>query len=91
MSTAFGVGIGVGVGVGVERDQCGGVGPTLINGDLRGAAMLADDFLQKPQRGLLVTVCGQQKINRLPGLVDRPIEVVPLPFDLDIGLVHPPT
>jgi hypothetical protein len=34
---------------------------------------------------------GEQKVNGLAVLIHRPIQIAPLAFDLDVGLIHPPT
>ena len=33
---------------------------------------------------------GEQKVNGLAVLIDRSIQIAPLPLDLDVRLVHPP-
>jgi len=50
----------------------------------------ADGFLEKPERRRFIPVRREQKVNDLTMFIHRPIEVVLLTFDLDIGLVHPP-
>jgi hypothetical protein len=36
-------------------------------------------FLEKAQRGLGISVLGEQKVNRLARLIDRAIQIPPLP------------
>src|SRR5207237_36480 len=53
--------------------------------------MPADGFFQKPERGLFIAVLREQKVNGLALLIDRTIEIPPLPLDFNIGFVHAPT
>jgi hypothetical protein len=39
---------------------------------------------QKTLGRLLVPLLGKQKINGLAGLIDGTLEIVPVPFDLDV-------
>src|SRR5207248_10430181 len=64
---------------------------TPIDRDLLRDAVAADRLLEKAEGGLLIALLGQEKINGLALLIHGTIEVAPLPFDLDGGLVHPPT
>jgi hypothetical protein len=68
----------------------GFIGVTAVNRDRFGEPVAADRLLQKPQCGLGVAVLGEQKVDRLAVLIDRPIQLAPLAFDLDVRLVHPP-
>src|SRR2546425_571175 len=52
--------------------------------------MTADRLGQEAFRSLLVTLFCQQEIYRLACLIHGTIEVIPLTFDLDVGLVHAP-
>ena len=38
--------------------------------------------------GLCVSFCAEHEVDRLAGGIDRAIEVIPLPFDFDIGLIN---
>src|SRR6266571_5381050 len=67
------------------------IGRTAIDGDLLRHAVAADRLREEPLGGWLIALLCQQEINGLTGLIDRAIEVIPLTFDLDVGLVHPPT
>jgi hypothetical protein len=49
---------------------------TPVDGDLLRYAVAADRFLEKAERGLLVPLLGEQKVNGLAGLIHRAIEVV---------------
>src|SRR5712691_3453608 len=62
-----------------------------VDRDLLRHAMAPDRLLQKPQGSLLITLLGEEEIDGLALLVHRSIEVAPLPLDLDVGLIHPPT
>jgi hypothetical protein len=68
----------------------GFIGLTAVNRDLFGDPMAVDRFLQKLERRLLIPMLGEQKINGLAGFIHRTIEIAPLPFDADVGLIHPP-
>ena len=68
----------------------GFIGITAVDSNGLRKPVAADRLLQKPERGLCIAVLRQQKVNGLAVLIHRTIEVVPLPFDLDIGLVHAP-
>ena len=68
----------------------GFIGVTAVDGNLLGNPVAADSFLQKAQRGLLVSLLGEEEINGLAMFIHRPILVIPLPFDLNIRLIHPP-
>ena len=43
---------------------------------------------EKPFGGLRIPFCAEHKVDRLAGGIDRAIEVIPLPFDFDIGLIN---
>src|SRR5262249_11581805 len=66
------------------------IGVTAVNRDRFGDTMATDRFLQKAQCGLCIAVLREQKVDRLAVFVDGAIQVIPLAFDLDVGLVHPP-
>jgi hypothetical protein len=68
----------------------GFIGLAAIDGDLFGHAVVMDRFLEKAQRRFGISVLGEQKVNRLALRVNRAIQIPPLPFDADVGLVHPP-
>ncbi len=53
--------------------------------------MAADGLGQEPLGGLLVTVLGEEEVNRLAHFIDDAIKIAPLALDLDGRLVHPPT
>src|SRR5215467_8997282 len=63
---------------------------TAVNGDRLRDSVPADRLFQKPQCGLCIPMLGEQKVNGLAVLIDRSIQVAPLPLDLDVCLVHPP-
>src|SRR5262245_55267819 len=68
----------------------GFIGVTAVDGHLFGETVAADSFLQKPERRLFIAMLGQQKVNGLAVFVHGAVEVVPLAFDLDVGLIHQP-
>jgi len=51
------------------------IGRTPVDGDLLRHAVAADRFLEKAERGLLVPLLSEQKVNGLAGLVYRTIEI----------------
>src|SRR5262249_6862111 len=65
----------------------GFIGVTAVNGDRLRDSVAADRLLQKPQCGLCIPLLGEQKVNGLAVLIDRSIQIAPLPLDLDGGLV----
>jgi site-specific DNA recombinase len=69
----------------------GGLGLAPINGDLLRHPMPADRLAEEARGGLLISVGGEEEVNGLSHLIDSAIEVAPLPFDLDVRLIHPPT
>src|SRR5215510_12463767 len=68
----------------------GFIGVTAVDGNLCGRSVVANNILEKPECGLFIPVLGQQKVNRLAVFVHGAIEIVPLAFNLDVGLIHPP-
>src|SRR5262249_17018884 len=66
------------------------IGRTASNRDPVRHAVAADRLSQKAQGRLLIAVLRQEKVNGLPRLIHRTIEVIPLPSDLDIRLVQAP-
>ena len=56
----------------------GFLGVTAVNSDRLRDPVPADRLLQKPQGRLLIAVLGQQKVDGLTLLIDRPIEIAPL-------------
>src|SRR6266568_4687072 len=68
------------------------VGRAAIDRDLLGhTAMTANGFDQKLLGGVLVSLLGEEKIDRLAMLVHRTVQIFPLAPHLDVRLVHPPT
>src|SRR5262249_18981631 len=63
---------------------------TAVNRERLRDPVPADRLLQKPQCGLCIPMLGEQKVNGLAVLIDRSIQIAPLPLDLDVGLVQPP-
>src|SRR5262252_8550723 len=68
----------------------GFIGVTAVNSERLRDPVPADRLLQKPQCGLCIPMLGEQKVNGLAVLIDRSIQIAPLPLDLDVGLVQPP-
>jgi hypothetical protein len=61
-----------------------------IQGDLLRRAVTQDSFSEEGLGGRDIPVCAEVEIDCLPRLVNRPVEVDPLTFDLDRGPIHPP-
>ena len=77
--------------LGIAADDRCRIGPTLVDiDDIRRAATLSG-LGQKPLGGFLITLVGQQKINRFALLVYGPIQIHPQTLDTDIGLIKAPT
>jgi hypothetical protein len=71
--------------------QHGGVGRRLIGGDLDGRDLgRVDGLVEEPTGGLGVSARGDEHVDDLPELVDRAVDVSPLPGDLHVRLVHLP-
>src|SRR5262249_40243461 len=68
------------IGLPLNRMEC----------DLFGDPRTVDRLRQKAQRGLGVSMLREQKVNGLPGLIARAIQVPPLALDPDVRLIHPP-
>src|SRR4030095_9453272 len=64
------------------------MGRTPVNGDRLRHAVAANRLRQKPLGGLLVTVRGEEKVDRLARFIDGVIEIAPLALDLDVDLVY---
>ncbi len=76
--------------VGLEAlDRCR-VRAALVYRDLLGHAVQIHGALKEgPGRGV-VSLGAQQEVNGVAVVVDRPVQVLPLAADLDIGFVHSP-
>src|SRR4030095_13495676 len=66
------------------------IGRTPVDSDLLWHPMTTDRFLEKAERCLLVPLLGKQKVNGLTSLIHGAIEVIPMPFHLNIRLVQAP-
>ena len=67
------------------------VGRTTVDAKLLGhTAMAANGLDQKLLGGLLLTLLGEPKVDRLARLIHCTIEVLSLALDANIGLVHAP-
>jgi hypothetical protein len=47
-----------------------------------------EHFAEEAFGGIRVSFCAEHKVDRLAGGIDRAIEVIPLPFDFNIGLIN---
>src|ERR1700688_3786991 len=61
-----------------------------IQRDLHGNSLTLHGFAQKSLGGVDVTVPTPVEIDRLPSLVDRPIQVHPFAAHLHVRLIHAP-
>lgn len=77
--------------LGVVAFDAGGVGAALVNRDALRKAVVPDGPGEKPLRRRPITFGGEHEVHGVTGLVHRAIEVLPVPTDLDVGLVHAPT
>ena len=66
------------------------IGTTLVDGYGFGRAILIDGPLEVPSGRFLVPLGSQQEVNRVAGLVDGAVEILPCASDLHIGLVDTP-
>jgi hypothetical protein len=67
------------------------IGFTAINRDLLRHTVPPNRLFQKAQRCRLIPVLRQEKVHGLPRLIHGAIEIVPLAFDFNRGLVQAPT
>src|SRR2546428_6706371 len=63
---------------------------TPVDRDLLRYAVAANRLGQEPLGRLLVPVLRQQAIDGLASFIYSAVEIIPLTFDLDGGLVHAP-
>jgi hypothetical protein len=68
----------------------GFIGVTPVNRDRLGDPIPAARLLEKPSRGVFVSVFRERKGNSLPVLVYRTIQRPPLAFHADRCFIHPP-
>ena len=66
------------------------VGSALVDSDLRRRSALLDGLAQKARSGSAVALRGQQEVHRVTCLVDGSIQILPLAFDADLGLIQTP-
>src|SRR5215831_8384106 len=67
------------------------IGRAPVDRDRLRHAVAANRLRQKPLGGLLVSVLGEEKVDRLARFIDGAIEIAPLALDFDVRLIHPPT
>ena len=53
--------------------------------------MRSKGFLEKTPSRLLITMGGEEKVDRLAISIDGAVEVLPLAFDFDVRFIHSPT
>ena len=68
----------------------GSNGAALVDIYQAGFTVGADRLVEKSPGRLLITVHSEQEIDCLALLVDGAIEIFPIAFDFDIGLIKPP-
>src|SRR5919199_4324317 len=62
----------------------GGIGLAPVDGDRLRHAMAADGLGEEARSRPLVALLREQEIDRLSGLIDGAIQVIPLAFDPDV-------
>ncbi len=67
------------------------IGRTPVDRDLLRHAVTANRLGEEALGCSLVPLRREEKVNGLAVFIHSAIEIVPLPFDLDVGLVHTPT
>ena len=65
------------------------ISAALIDIDQTRLTVGADRFVEKTPGRLLITLRSEQEIDSLAMLVDGAIEIFPLTYDFDIGLIEP--
>ena len=80
------------VDAGIHLDAFNGrrIGAALVDGYLFGHAVKVDGALQKAPRRCPVSLGREKKVHRIAGAVNRPVNLLPLASDFDVGLIHPP-
>jgi hypothetical protein len=63
---------------------------TAVERDFLRGLMAADRFLEEAYGGRFIPVLTQQEIDRLALLIDRTVEIAPLPLHFDIGFIDSP-
>src|SRR5664279_5295384 len=76
--------------IGVVVFNGGGIGATVINGDLVGLTVQCDGLFQEAPRGSLIALGSEQEVDRIAIAINGPVEILPLTVDLDVGLDHAP-
>jgi hypothetical protein len=66
------------------------IGLAPVDRDLRWHAMPANRLGEKPLGGALVALFCSEEIDRLARLIHGAIQVPPLAFHVDVGLIHAP-
>src|SRR5215831_18921607 len=66
------------------------LGVAAVDRDLLRHAGATNGLGEKASGGLGIPVLRQQKVDRLPGCIDGAIQMAPLAFHADVGLVHAP-
>src|SRR4051812_43596864 len=75
--------------LGVHGVQPGQIGTAFVDGYGFGRAILIDGLLEVPSGRFLVPLGSQQEVNRVAGLVDGAVEILPCAPDLHIGVSRP--
>ena len=82
--------LNVGIRPLIVHPNCRPIGTAFVDIDQFRGSIVLDGLYQERLSTHALSVLGQQKVYRVPILVNGTIEVLPLPFHFDIGLVHPP-
>jgi hypothetical protein len=76
--------------LGIHRLQRGQIGATFVDGYRLRCTIAGHGLFEEATGRDLVPSGPEQKIDGVARLIDCAIQVLPLAFDLDIALVHPP-
>lgn len=60
----------------------------LVDGDLLRLAVQCYGLFEEAPCGGLITLGSQQKVDRLAVAIHRPVQILPLLVNLNVGLVH---
>ena len=64
--------------------------PTAVERDFLRDLVITDRLLEEAYGGRFIPVLTQQEIDRLALLIDRTVEIAPLPLHFDIGFIDSP-
>jgi hypothetical protein len=77
--------------LGVIAFDARGVSAALVDRDGCGKRVVPDGTGEKPLCRSPIAIGGKQKVDGVARFVHRAVEILPLPADFDVRLVHTPT